>query len=42
MQNMLQFSEKNISYYKQNYSPLTGPKKFIEINNNKLRVLNNF
>ena len=36
------FSEKNIFYYKQNYSPLIGAKKFIKINNNKLRVLNDF
>ena len=33
---------KNIFLYKQNYPPLIDAKKFIEINNNKLRVLNNF
>ena len=33
---------KNIFLYQQNYSPLIDAKKFIEINNNKLRVLNNF
>ena len=44
MQNTLQFlfSEKNVFYYKQNYFPLIGAKKFIESNNNKSRVLNNF
>ena len=36
------FSEKNIFYHKQNYSPLIGSKKFIKISNNKLRVLNDF
>ena len=36
------FSEKNIFYYKQTYSPLIGSKKFIKISNNKLRVLNDF
>ena len=36
------FSKKNISHYKQNYSPLIDVKKFVEINNNKLRVVNDF
>ena len=44
MQNTLQFlfSEKKIFYYKPNHSPLIGAKKFVEINNSKLRVLNDF
>ena len=44
IQNTFQFlfSEKNIFYYKQNYFPLIGTNKFIEININKLRVLNDF
>ena len=36
------FSEKNIFYYNQNCAPFIGAKKFIKINNNKLRVLNDF
>ena len=44
IQNILQFLffQKNVFYYKQNHSPLIGAKKFVEINNNKLRVLNVF
>ena len=43
-QNILQFcfSETKIFHYEKNYSPLIHAKKFIEINNNKLRVLNDF
>ena len=33
---------KNIFYFKQNHSTLFDPEKFTEINNNKLRVLNDF
>ena len=33
---------KIIFYYEQSHSPLIGAKKFVEINNNKLRVLNDF
>ena len=33
---------KKIFYYKQIYSTLIGAKKFININNNKLHVLNDF
>ena len=42
IQNTLQFffSETKIFYYKQNYSALSHAKNFVEINNNKLRVLN--
>ena len=44
IQNTLQFSfsETKRFYYKQNYSQLIRAKKFIETNNNKLRVLNDF